>query len=85
MPFRYSLSRSRRSNPATPRAFGADIDAILRNVTRCRFRSLIDGVDAFEQIRVVPEHVNRTAFTTPDPDESCICSLPWRLHGCLSR
>ena len=43
-----------------------DIDGILRNVVKHKYRSLIDGKDAYEQIRVVPEHVPRTLFTTPD-------------------
>lgn len=30
------------------------------------YRSLIDGKDAYERIRVVPEHVERTAFMTPN-------------------
>ena len=38
----------------------------LSNVLRHPHRTLIDGRDAFEQIRVVPEHVSRTAFTTPE-------------------
>ncbi len=42
------------------------IDAILRNVVRHRYRTFMDGLGAFEQIRVVPKHVRRTAFTTPD-------------------
>ena len=43
-----------------------DIEEILREVSKHKFRSLIDGKDAYEQIRVIPEHVNRTIFTTPD-------------------
>jgi hypothetical protein len=43
-----------------------DIEEILREVSRHKYRSLIDGKDAYEQIRVVPEHVSRTMFTTPD-------------------
>ena len=43
-----------------------DIDAILRNVASHPYRSIIDGKDAYEQIRIVPEHVNRSLFTTPD-------------------
>ena len=43
-----------------------DIEEILREVSRHKYRSLIDGKDAYEQIRVVPEHVSRTIFTTPD-------------------
>ena len=43
-----------------------DIDGILRRVAKGRYRSILDGKDAYEQIRVVPEHVERTAVTTPD-------------------
>ena len=43
-----------------------DIEEILREVSRHKYRSLIDGKDAYEQIRVIPEHVSRTIFTTPD-------------------
>ena len=43
-----------------------DIEEILREVSRHKFRSLIDGKDAYEQIRVIPKHVPRTLFTTPD-------------------
>ena len=43
-----------------------DIEDILRNVVKHKYRSIIDGKDAYEQIRVIPEHVPRTLFTTPD-------------------
>jgi hypothetical protein len=43
-----------------------DIDAILRNVSSHPYRSLLDGKDAYEQIRVVPEDVPKTLFATPD-------------------
>ena len=43
-----------------------DMEEILREVSRHKYRSLIDGKDAYEQIRVIPEHVQRTLFTTPD-------------------
>ena len=43
-----------------------DIEEILREVSKHEFRSLIDGRDAYEQIRVVPEDVPLTLFTTPD-------------------
>ncbi|QRV96035.1 Pol polyprotein/retrotransposon [Ceratobasidium sp. AG-Ba] len=42
-----------------------DIDGILIDVARHPYRSLIDGKDAYEQIRVIPEHVGRTLFMTP--------------------
>lgn len=43
-----------------------DIEAILRKVARHPFRSLIGGKDAYEQIHVIPEHVDCTLFNTPD-------------------
>lgn len=43
-----------------------DIESVLRRVASKKFRSLIDGKDAYEQIRIVPEHVPRTIFNTPD-------------------
>jgi hypothetical protein len=43
-----------------------DMEGILRRVARCKYRSLIDGQDAYEQIRIVPEHDHRSAVTMPD-------------------
>ncbi|KAJ2980416.1 hypothetical protein NUW54_g11009 [Trametes sanguinea] len=43
-----------------------DMDGILRRIARKPFRSLIDGKDAYEHIRIEPGHVDRTAMTTPD-------------------
>jgi len=43
-----------------------DIEMILHNVAAHPYHSLIDGKDAYEQIRVEPEHVPCTLFTTPD-------------------
>lgn len=43
-----------------------DIEAVLRRVAAKPYRSLIDGKDAYEQIRIVPEHVSRSIFNTPD-------------------
>ena len=34
-----------------------DIDGILRRVSKGCYRSIIDGQDAYEQIRIIPEHV----------------------------
>ena len=42
------------------------IGEILREVSRHKYRSLIDGNDAYGQIRVIPNYVPRTLFTTPD-------------------
>jgi len=35
-------------------------------VAKKPYCSIIDGQDAYEQIRVIPKHVERTAVTTPD-------------------
>lgn len=43
-----------------------DMEGILRRASRHRYRSLIDGKDAYEQICVDPAHVDRMAMTTPD-------------------
>lgn len=43
-----------------------DIEGILRRVAKKPFRSALDLKAAYEQIRIVPEHVHRTAVTTPD-------------------
>lgn len=43
-----------------------NIDAILRRVVKGCYHSIIDGQDAYEQIRIIPEHIKRSAATTPD-------------------
>ena len=43
-----------------------NIDNVIRRVASKKYRSIIDLKDAYEQIRIVPEHVSRTAVTTPD-------------------
>jgi hypothetical protein len=43
-----------------------DMEGILRRVARKPYRLLMDGQDAYKQIRVIPEHVPRTAMTMPD-------------------
>ncbi|KAJ3473550.1 hypothetical protein NLI96_g12945 [Meripilus lineatus] len=43
-----------------------DIDTILRNVARHTYYTGMDGANAYEQIRVEPEDVWKTLFTTPD-------------------
>jgi len=43
-----------------------DIERMVRNVAAHPYRSLLDQKDAYEQVRVVTEHVERNAFNTPD-------------------
>ena len=59
-------SRARNANTRKLASPLPDIETILRNVAAHPYCSLIDGKDAYEQIRVEPEHVPRTLFTTPD-------------------
>ena len=48
-----------------------DPEGILRRAARHRFRSMMDGKDAYEQIHVDPAHVQCTAVTTPDGNMIC--------------
>ena len=43
-----------------------DIDGVLRRTASKPFRTSLDLKNAYEQIRIIPEHVNRSAVTTPD-------------------
>src|ERR1700729_3559923 len=56
-----------------------DIEGILRNVTRHKYRTLLDGKDAYEQIRIMPEDVEKSLFTTPD---GTIVSLVMQIGDC---
>jgi hypothetical protein len=58
--------RERNKNTHKMSAPLPDIDGILRWVSKGRYRSISDGQDAYEQIRIVPEHVECSAVTTPD-------------------
>jgi hypothetical protein len=42
-----------------------EIDGILQRVASTQFRSSIDLADAYEQIRIQPDHVEWMAMTTP--------------------
>ena len=43
-----------------------DIESVLRRVASKKYKSLIDDKDAYEQIRIISEHVNRLIFNTLD-------------------
>jgi RNase H-like domain found in reverse transcriptase/Reverse transcriptase (RNA-dependent DNA polymerase)/Retroviral aspartyl protease len=43
-----------------------DMEGMLRETARHKYRTTLDMKNVYEQIRVVPEHVPRTAVTTPD-------------------
>ena len=59
-----------------------DIESVLRRVTSKKYKSLIDSKDAYEQIRIIPEHVNKLIFNTPD---GTIVSEVMQLGDCNSR
>ena len=56
-----------------------DIEEILRVVSKHPYVSLIDGKDAYEQIRVEPSDVHKTIFNTPD---STMVSLVMQQGDC---
>jgi hypothetical protein len=56
-----------------------NIEGVLRRVTAKPFRSVLDLTAAYEQIRIVPEHVERSAVTTPDGN---MVSLVLQMGDC---
>jgi len=58
--------RSRNDNTQKLTSPLPDPEGILRRAAIHPYRSSMDGKDAYEQIRIIPEHVDRTAVTTPD-------------------
>jgi RNase H-like domain found in reverse transcriptase/Reverse transcriptase (RNA-dependent DNA polymerase)/Retroviral aspartyl protease len=56
-----------------------DIEGILHNVTRHKYHTLLDGRDAYEQIRIAPEDVEKSLFTTPD---GTMVSLVMQIGDC---
>jgi hypothetical protein len=71
--------RARNANTHKLSAPLPNIDAVMRRVASCPYRSLFDQRDAYEQIRIVPEHVSRSAVTTPDGN---IESLVLQIGNC---
>ena len=59
-----------------------DIKFVLRRVASKKYKSLINGKDTYEQIRIIPEHVNRLIFNTLD---RTIVSEVIQLSDCNSR
>ena len=58
-----------------------DIDGVLRRVAAKKFRSVLDLTAAYEQIRVIPDHVDRTAMSTPDGN---MVSLVLQMEDCYA-
>ena len=59
-----------------------NIEFVLRRVTSKKYKSLINGKDTYEQIRIIPEHINRLIFNTPDEK---MVSKVIQLGDCNSR
>jgi len=63
-----------------------DMEGILWRVAKKPFHSIIDGQDAYEQIHVIPEHVEWTVVTTPDENmvshvvQQGDCNAPATYH-----
>ena len=57
---------ARNANTHKQSSPSPDMDGILRCAARARYHTILDGQDAYEQIRVISEHVERTTVTTPD-------------------
>ena len=43
-----------------------DIDGMLHQVAKARFKSSLDLKNTYQQIWIIPEHVEQSAVTTPD-------------------
>ena len=80
--------RERNKNTVKMSSPLPDIEGVLRRVTAKPFRSVLDLTAAYEQIRIIPEHVERSAVTTPDGNMVSLvlqmgdCNAPasWRRH-----
>ncbi len=58
--------RERNANTRKMTSPLPDLEGILRRVAKHKYVSSLDGCDAYEQIRIIPEHIDRTAVTTPN-------------------
>src|SRR6266567_1118747 len=56
-----------------------DQEGMLIRAAHHKYRSLLDLTAAYKQIRIIPEHVDRTALTTPDGN---IVSLVIQMGDC---
>jgi hypothetical protein len=67
-----------------------DPEGILRRAASHPFRSTMDGKDAYEQIRIITEHVPRSAVTTPDGNMVSLvaqigdCNVPATFQGLMN-
>ena len=58
--------RERNSNTRKLTSPLPDMEGMLRRAASKPFRTALDLKNAYEQIRIIPEHVERSAVTTPD-------------------
>ena len=58
--------RERNKNTVKMSSPLPDIEGVLRQVMMKLFRTVLDLSAAYEQIRIIPEHVECSAMTTPD-------------------
>jgi hypothetical protein len=58
--------RERNSNTRKLTSPLPDMEGMLRRTASKPFRTALDLKNAYEQIRIIPEHVERSAVTTPD-------------------
>src|SRR5882762_6077604 len=56
-----------------------DMEGMLRRTASQKYRTMLDMKNAYEQIRIIPEHVPRSAVTTPDGN---MVSLVAQLGDC---
>ena len=56
-----------------------DIEGVIRRVAAKEFRSILDLTAAYEQIRIIPEHVERSAMSTLDGN---MVSLVLQMGDC---
>ena len=71
--------RERNKNTVKMSSPLPDIEGVLRRVTAKPFRLFLDLTAAYEQIRIIPEHVDRSAVTTPDGN---MVSLVLQMGDC---
>ena len=58
--------RERNKNTVKSTSPLPDMEGMIRRTASKPFRTLLDLKSAYEQIRIVPEHVDRSTVTTPD-------------------
>ena len=61
-----------------------DMEGVLRRTAQHKYRTMLDMKNVYEQIRIIPEHVPRSAVTTPDGnmvthrDTTLLCTVRFK-------